>query len=173
MELKPQPDKGAIAPWVEQRIITELLLPLHGVSLPEVRKGVLRLEAFLKTLPDLFELPVKHHFAPGTYAREAFLPAGSIIVGKIHRHAHLNIVSRGDVTTLTEVGLRRIDAREFPVTFPSLPGMKRALYVHADTVWTTIHLTDKRNLEEIEAELIAPSFEDFERENVIEHGRAV
>lgn len=154
---KPQ-DSCALTVWTGERVIREILAPLDGLPLVEVRRRVLALEEALREFPQI-ELPVKHHFAPGTYAREAFLPAGSIIVGKIHRHAHLNIVSRGIVTALTEQGLRRIDATDGPVTFASRAGMKRALYVHEDSVWTTIHLTDKQTLEELEAELIAPTFE--------------
>ncbi len=106
--------------------------------------------------------PVKHHFAPGTYGREILLPADSYVVGKIHIHGHLNIISRGLVSVATEFGVVTYDARERPVTFASQPGTKRAVYAHEDTVWTTIHLTTSTDLEQIESEVIAPSFEAFE-----------
>ena len=49
--------------------------------------------------------PLKHWLAPGIYAREIHLPGGTVVVGKIHRHRHLNIISQGSVTCYTEFGL--------------------------------------------------------------------
>jgi hypothetical protein len=46
-----------------------------------------------------------------------------------------------------------------PATFVSQPGTKRVVYALKDTVWTTVHVTESTDLDEIEAEIIAPSFE--------------
>jgi hypothetical protein len=89
------------------------------------------------------------------------IPAGTVIVGKIHKHAHLNILSQGTVCVMTETeGDRQLTG---PLTMVSPPGTKRAVYAVTDAVWTTIHLTNSTDLEEIEAEVIAPTFEDYER----------
>lgn len=125
------------------------------------RELILEFQGYLEQF-DQVECPLKHHFAPGTYGREIFLPAGSFVVGKIHKHAHLNIVSRGRCTVATEFGVVDIDATQSPVTFTSEAGTKRALYVHEDTVWTTIHLTNSTDLAEIEREIIAPTFDDLD-----------
>lgn len=102
--------------------------------------------------------PVRHHFAPGQYAREMTLPAGMVVVGKIHKHAHINVISKGRVRVFTEhEGAQELCA---PITFVSTPFTKRAVYVLEDTVWTTIHQTDKTDLAEIEAEIIATSFKE-------------
>lgn len=108
------------------------------------------------------ECPLKHTFAPGMYAREIFLPADTFIVGKIHKHAHLNIVTKGRCTVVTEFGCKEIDATHDPVTFTSDAGAKRALYVHEDAIWTTIHLTDSTDLAVIEREIIAPTYDDLD-----------
>jgi hypothetical protein len=129
--------------------------------LPPTREAILRLEEYLRAFEQL-DLPLKHTFAPGQYAREIFLPKGCIVVGKIHKHAHLNIVSRGHVTVVTEFGPREIDAREGPVTFTSDAGSKRALVCHEDTIWTTIHLTQSTDLAEIEREIIAPGYAELD-----------
>lgn len=100
--------------------------------------------------------PVKHHFAPGAYGREMFLPAGMVVVGKIHKHAHVNVISQGRVQVFTEHdGIQELVA---PCTFVSSPGTKRAVHVIEDTVWTTVHVTDKTDLAEIEREVIATDF---------------
>jgi len=107
------------------------------------------------------ECPLQHVFAPGAYARTMRIPAGTVIVGKIHKHAHLNILSQGTVCVMTETeGDRQLTG---PLTMVSPPGTKRAVYAITDAVWTTIHLTNSTNLDEIEAEVIAPTFEDYEQ----------
>jgi len=70
--------------------------------------------------------PVTHYFAPivkeygcGTYAREIHLEKGSLVVGKIHKHAHINIISKGEVSVATEHGKKYYTA---PCTFVSEVG---------------------------------------------------
>ena len=99
---------------------------------------------------------MRHHFSKGIYAREMFIPAGTVLTGKIHRHEHLNIISCGDISVLTEEGPRRIVA---PYTVVSAPGTKRLGYAHADTVWTTIHATHETDLELLEEEFITQEYE--------------
>lgn len=104
------------------------------------------------------DVEIIHHFAPGVYAREMRVPAGVMLTGKIHRYAHLNIMSEGDATIVKEDGKVRVQA---PFTFISAPGTKRAFYSHSATVWTTIHPTDETDLEKLESELIAENYEDL------------
>ncbi len=125
------------------------------------RETIAAFQAVLEPLEQV-DCPLTHTFAPGMYAREILLPADIFIVGKIHKHAHLNIVTRGLVTVVTEFGRRLIDARERPVTFTSDAGTKRALYVHEETVWTTIHAVHSTDLAEIEREIIAPDFQELD-----------
>lgn len=109
------------------------------------------------------ECPVTHHFAPGLYAREIFIPAGHIIVGKIHRHAHVNTISKGRVVVATEFGKTELKA---PCTFVSQPGTKRAVVAMEDTTWTTYHPTTETDLAKIEAHVIAPTFAAYELEAI-------
>ena len=105
--------------------------------------------------------PVKHHFAPGSYGREMTLPAGLVVVGKIHKHAHINVISKGRVQVFTEQeGVLELAA---PCTFVSSPGTKRVVHVLEETVWTTVHVTDKTDLAEIEREVIATDFMEVEQ----------
>jgi hypothetical protein len=107
---------------------------------------------------DLNEVfPVRHIFSPGAYAREMQLPMGHWITGKIHKHAHLNFVTKGRVAVVTEDGVSFITA---PYTFVSSVGTKRLVLVLEPTTWTTVHVTDKTDLEEIERDVIAKTFDD-------------
>lgn len=102
--------------------------------------------------------PVQHHFAPGAYGREMTLPAGLVVIGKIHKHAHINVISKGRVQVFTEYdGVLELAA---PCTFVSSPGTKRVVHVLEETVWTTVHVTDKTDLAEIEREVIATDFSE-------------
>lgn len=104
------------------------------------------------------ELPVKHHFSQGVYARELFIPKGTLLTGKIHKFAQLNIMSQGEMSVLTEDGVKRVKA---PFTIVSPPGTKRIAYAHEDTVWTTIHGTDETDLDKIEQTFIADTEADY------------
>jgi hypothetical protein len=80
--------------------------------------------------------PVKHYFSPGLYIREISIPAGSLVIGQIHRHEHPNIISKGRVTVMTEEdGVKEYSA---PATFMSSAGIQKTLYVHEDCVWSTM-----------------------------------
>lgn len=125
------------------------------------RETVLRFEGALRPFPQV-DCPLRHTFAPGMYAREILLPADTFIVGKIHKHAHLNIVTRGRCIVVTEFGTREIDATAGPITFTSDAGTKRALYVQEETVWTTIHAVHSTDLAEIEREIIAPNYPELD-----------
>jgi hypothetical protein len=124
---------------------------------PATRDGVLALEAAIKQMEQV-ECPVMHHFAPSNYAREIHMPAGSVIIGKIHKHAHVNVISQGHVTVVTEFERKEYFA---PCTFVSEPHIKRAVYCHTDTRWTTIHPTEETDLEKIEDEVIAKNYDEL------------
>lgn len=102
------------------------------------------------------DCPVVHHFAPGMYAREMFIPKGTCLIGKLHRHAHVNTISHGRVHVTSEFGQGIIQA---PYTFTSEPGTQRVIVALEDTLWTTYHPnpTDTRDLTSIEQEVIAES----------------
>ena len=125
-----------------------------------VREKLYALQASMGNLPEI-DCPLQHVFAPGVYARTIFLPAGSVLVGKIHKHKHINILSTGSVTVLTESG--GIEKLRGPLTMASEPGTKRAVYADADAVWTTIHLTNETDLAKIEDEVIAKTYVDYDK----------
>lgn len=151
--------------------MTEVATPTRTDLAAPVRAKILALQGALAKLPSIEpQCPLRHHFAPGQYAREIFVPAHpdpdrpeavSVVIGKIHIHAHVNVVSQGCCMVYTEDGLVEIKA---PATFISSPGTKRVVLVLEDLIWTTVHAnpTDERDLGRLEALLIAPSYEALE-----------
>ena len=128
-----------------------------------VENKVLKLENVLRKFPQL-PLEVEHLFAPGVYARVLHIPSGTVLTGKIHRHAHLNIVPKGLIEVHNQGESKQIEA---PAFFVSEPGTKRAGYAIEDTIWITIHPTEETDLERIEAEVIVESFDQLEQSNVL------
>lgn len=118
--------------------------------------GIKELVDVMKELPQL-DAPVKHHFSKGVYAREIFMPKGMLIVGKIHKTRHLNIISQGKCTVATPT--RRLEI-EAPFTFESMEGEQKVVYMHEDVVWTTIHLTEETDLAKIEEQCIVKDYDE-------------
>lgn len=120
------------------------------------------LQQFIQTRNDRLDAdkdcPVKHIFAPGAYAREIRLPKGSFVIGKIHKHAHLNFITKGRVRVLTESGPVEMEA---PYTFVSEVGTKRMVYAVEETIWTTVHVTDETDLDKIEDYVIAKDYDEM------------
>jgi hypothetical protein len=106
-----------------------------------------------------FDSLLVNRFCGGIYCREIHLPKGMLIVAKIHNTEHFSTISQGDVSVLTEFGFERIRA---PSTFISPRWIKRVVYVHEDTIWTTWHKTDKTDPKEIEKDVIVANYSELE-----------
>jgi quercetin dioxygenase-like cupin family protein len=104
------------------------------------------------TMPQA-ELVTEHQFSPGMYMRKLFRPAGTLIVGKVHKEPHFFLCAKGEIIAWTESGMKRLQAGD---VIESKPGTKRVTLAVTDAIGITIHRTDKTNLDEIEAELIEP-----------------
>lgn len=111
-----------------------------------------RLETQIATLPPV-DAPVTHHFAHGVYGRELFIPAGSVLTGKMHRYATLNVLVMGEITVTTPEGVKRIKA---PAIFTSPPMTKKVGFAHTDVVWLNVHPTHLQDVDAIEQKFIAP-----------------
>lgn len=102
------------------------------------------------------EAPITHHFAPKVYMRQMDAKAGTLVVSKMHRTEHLNILLRGSVTIVTENGLEFLKA---PLILKSSAGTKRIGYFNEDSSWITVHPTDLTCVDEIENEVIVSEHE--------------
>ena len=98
-----------------------------------------------------------HHFAPGVYLREFFLPKGMYFTSKIHKTTHLLIVAHGKTAITSEKGQTIVEG---PAVLTTTPGTKRAVYGIEDTTFYTVHVTDETDIEVIEDKIIAKDFND-------------
>ena len=100
------------------------------------------------------ELPLEHFICNKTYVRQITLPKDMVLTGKVHNFDHTSILSKGDVTIMTDEGITRIKA---PATWISKAGTKRLIYVHEETIWSTIHQSENTIVEDLEKEIVHES----------------
>ena len=117
------------------------------------REQIEQLQAEMVKMPQA-DLQTEHYFSEsGMYCRKVFRPAGTLIVGKIHKHHHLFLCAMGEIIAWTENGMKRLQAGD---VVESKPGTKRVTLAVTDAIGVTVHRTDKTDLDEIEAELVEP-----------------
>lgn len=115
-----------------------------------MRAKVVELESAMRSMPQV-ELRTNHYFAEGMYVREMFLPAGTVLVGKVHKREHIFMLTHGSLRVTVDDGVKDLIA---PVVLIGKPGTKRAGVALEDCVCVNVHRTDKKNLAKIERELI-------------------
>lgn len=153
----------------ESAIITK-----DSISPEEMRGKIMALEAAMLAMPEhQIEIKTTHHFAPGVYMREVFIPKGTTLTGKIHKTEHLNILSQGELSVWTENGVKKLKAS---TVVKSHPGAKRVGYAHEDSVWITVHAnpSNEPSVEKLEEMFIAKTFEEalaFAEQKQIEGGK--
>ena len=123
-------------------------------SIPHIpsRDQIDRLQAEMVKMPQV-ELDTEHFFVPGMYCRRVFRPAGTLIVGKVHKHPHFFLCVKGEIIAWTEKGMRKLQAGD---VIECQPGTKRVTLALQDSIGVTIHKTEKTDLDDLEAELVEP-----------------
>jgi hypothetical protein len=139
-------------------VISKFITDMTTLDKDKVREFIAECEMQISEsdLPTA-EIPVKHHWSKGVYAREISIPKDSLVVGKIHKHENLNILSSGEMLLASVDGVKHIKA---PYTVVSSPGVKRLALALTDCVWTTIHGTNETDLDIIEEEFIAKTYDE-------------
>ena len=75
------------------------------VSVPDLthRQKLERLQEHATNFPQVV-CPIQNYFAPGIYAREMTIPAGTTVVGAVHKTENLAIISKGRLLVATPDG---------------------------------------------------------------------
>lgn len=103
--------------------------------------------------------PLVHSFAKGLYIRKITVPAGVMLVSKVHRYSYAFFVLKGEFETLTEDGVKRITAPDYMVM---TAGKRHNALILQDTVVVTVHAAEETDLEKVEDELIYKPFDPDE-----------
>lgn len=111
------------------------------------------------------EFPVRHFLYEGIYYRECFIPAGFVVVGKIHKYPHIVKCAYGAADVLDENGWKVIHP---PYVFQSERGIKRVVRARENHSFTTIHNLDRCGVdfiddpEEMGCRLGALSYDEYD-----------
>jgi quercetin dioxygenase-like cupin family protein len=127
------------------------MMELTEISIP-TREQIEKLQAEMAVMPQA-ELVTDHYFSGGMYCRRVFRPAGTLIVGKVHKKDHLFLCAMGEIIAWTEGGMKRLNAGD---VVESKAGTKRVTLAVSDAIGITFHRTNETDLDEIEKELIEP-----------------
>jgi hypothetical protein len=99
------------------------------------------------------ELQTEHYFSGGMYCRKLTRPAGTLIVGKVHKKDHFFLCAKGQIIAWSEKGMVTLNEGD---VLCSKAGTKRVTLAVTDAIGITFHKTSKTNLDKIEKELIEP-----------------
>ena len=125
-------------------------------TMPEI----LRIEQELLQMPQV-ELPIEHYQIDGVYARSMFIPAGTILTGKIHNFESIAILAKGRIRITNGTESYIISEGHIMV---DKPGVKRLGYAETDVIFITVHRTDNTEIEAIEKELVSATFEEYKQQ---------
>lgn len=125
-------------------------------TMPEI----LRIEQEILKMPQV-ELPIKHYQIDGVYARSMFIPAGTILTGKIHNFESIAILAKGRIRITNGTESYIISEGHIMV---DKPGVKRLGYAETDVIFITVHRTDNIEIEAIEKELVSATFEEYQQQ---------
>jgi hypothetical protein len=94
-----------------------------------------------------------HHFSDKhpvfgchIYGRELFVPANSVLTGKIHKHPTMNILLKGKLVVVSEEGRKIVEA---PATYMAKAGERKVGYTLEDCLWVTVILSETAGEENI------------------------
>ena len=119
-----------------------------------LREKIEQLERENRKLPQI-DCPIAHYFAPGIYAREINVPAGTIVTGAVHKTENLIIISIGRVVVALEDGSKEYTAGD---TFTCKAGAKNAFVALEDSRWTNFcHNVTNEKDPEVLAEIFTES----------------
>jgi len=124
------------------------LVENHTPTLAEIE----RLQHEMMQMPQA-ELDTEHYFSGGMYCRKLTRPAGTLIVGKVHKKDHFFMCAKGQIIAWSEKGMVTLNAGD---VLASKAGTKRVTLAVTDAIGITFHKTNKINLDKIEKELIEP-----------------
>lgn len=128
------------------------------------RKAITEVKEHIEKLPGAYDMegadkmnPVKHTFGDGFYMRETTVPANQVVVTKIHKKENPLFMLKGKCVIITEEGTVDHIAPSYTVT---KPGTQRLIKTIEECTWVTVHVTEAKNLKDVEEDVIAKNFDD-------------
>ena len=123
-----------------------------GQAVPS-RELIEKLQREMVARPQAAGMRMEHAIHGGLSHRKLFRPAGTLIVGRVHKVDHLFICISGEIIAWSETGMRTLKAGDI---IESKAGTKRVTLAKTDAVAMTVHRVEARAMDEVEAELLEP-----------------
>ena len=111
------------------------------------------------------DCPMNHIFPDKTYIRQRLARAGTLLIGKRHRHETTSILLSGNLSIYLEDGdSNKVEHKTGPCIWITPAGSRRITYSKTDTVLATVHPNENNetDLDKLENEATI-SEEDFLR----------
>ena len=85
-----------------------------------------------------------------------------MVVGAIHNHEHVWFLLTGHIVVHIN---EKVEDYIAPCYVKCSPGIKRVIYAAKDSIFVNIHKnpTNTQNLDELEAEIVSTSYEEYEK----------
>lgn len=128
-----------------------------GISGLTTSESLHKLESALENVPQV-DCPIRNYFAPGLYAREISIPAGTVVIGAVHKTENLVVVSMGRLRIVTDAGAVEVKAGD---TFTCRAGVKNAVFTLEDSRWTNFFPTTETDPEKLIALLTESKASDL------------
>jgi len=118
----------------------------------------------LNIIDEINAFGLRHKLVGNLYARVLNIPKGTFLTGRIHKRPYIDIFISGDVTVKSFLAdgsieeVQRVNSFRF---FEGIPGRKRVLYAHEDTIWITVDPTVATDVEKAEDEITTPHMKDY------------
>lgn len=127
-------------------------LVCYSFSLTGHKTKQQKINALVKSMVNLPQIgiPEKHYFSDGLYAREITIPKGATLVGAMHKTNHLCTMSKGHLLIDVGDGVKHLIA---PCTFESKAWSQKAATALEETIFTTYHATNTKDIDELVEEL--------------------
>ncbi len=101
-----------------------------------------------------------HYYGENLYVRSLLIPAGTALVGYIHKQDRVCIIASGKVTFSDEfLGTKTVEA---PWVGEFKAGSKTAVYAHEDTLWVAALGTDSVDDNNMVDKLVVSSHEEYD-----------
>jgi len=113
-------------------------------------------ESGLSIINSLDAYCLKETVINGLYSRTLLMPKDMIIIGAMHKTEYIDMMISGDLTVKNYHSDKTVESAErfkgFN-EFKGMPGRKRVLIIHEDTLWVTVDHTTKDTIEEAREEI--------------------
>lgn len=112
------------------------------------------------TLPQA-DTQLEHLFIDGMYARTLHVPADCLLVGKVHKKACFNILSKGSMIVKAENGEEgiRIDAPWIGISYA---GSQKTGYTLTECTFINVFKTEADSVDEAEEDIAESLYEKLE-----------